>query len=61
MYTLKQKMDTFSIIEEKHNEKSIIISSKDRDKMRNLYKNMKRGGGFSGWTPNFMCEAVNVR
>ena len=56
MYKLKTINKTHEIIETKKltKEEHVVYRSDDLEKVKKLIKKLKDGGGFNGWTPEFL-------
>ena len=54
MYTMKKSGDFYCIIEENTN--LIIKKLKNKIKAQYYYSHFKKGGGYNGFTPNFILK-----
>lgn len=61
-YKLIEKNNTFSVEETKSpaNERLVIYNGILKEDARKVYRNMKRGGAFNGWTPNFFVPSKEL-
>lgn len=54
MYKLTKNGEEFDLVEIQTEQ--LIKKSSDYTELKNIYKFMRDGGAFSGWTPSFMLE-----
>lgn len=57
MYIFERVKETADIIEIHENEPNRVVVSmsvEDERRVRELFRRLKRGSGFAGWTPAFM-------
>lgn len=56
-YSIGLGRDKYVVLE--HNEEfgepnKVVFTSVDENLAKTIYRGLKRGAGFSGWTPNFL-------
>lgn len=61
-YKLIEKNSMFSVEETKAfaKDKLIVYATATKENATTVYRNMKRGGAFNGWTPNFFIPSKEL-
>jgi hypothetical protein len=58
MYKLQKQNNTFDVVELASG--NLIKSFKTHDEANNLYRRLKNGIGFEGWTPAFVLTELTA-